>query len=242
MSIIHEALKKAAGEASSGPVGRSATGYFSYGETSHRTFRGIFLAGLILFVAIMSYYLFGASRPLLRLSRATQSAQVVRPVSAVSAKADGLTRVNEGIDFYKKGDLPSAERAFETAVLSSPELAVAHNNLGLVLRHEGKLNEAVLQYQEALRLNSQYAEANHNLGLVYEMTGHFDEAMFRFRKALELNPTLAEAHYHLARALEREGDLEEAKKEYRSFLSEAKGPISEELGPIRQHLQDLQGR
>jgi tetratricopeptide (TPR) repeat protein len=242
MSIFHEALKKAAGEASRGPMGKAGVGYFSYGESSHRFLRGILLAGLIFFGGVLFYYLYGANRPLFHPSRATQSAHVVRPASTVPPKVDALARVSEGLDFYKKGDLPKAEQAFEAAVHSAPDLAVAHNNLGLVLRHEGRLKEAVLQYQEALRLDSQYAEANHNLGLVYELTGRFDEAISHYRRALELNPSLAEAHYHLAAAFEREGDLEGAKKEYRSYLSEVKGPTSEKLGPIRQHLQDLQRR
>jgi tetratricopeptide (TPR) repeat protein len=242
MSIIHEALKKAARESSSGSVGGSGIDYFGYEGTPRRVPRWVISAGLVFLGGVALYYLLRAGLPHSHSSITIQPSQVVRPTATPTPTVDALAQMTEGLDFFKKGDLPKAEKAFETAVRLAPDLAVAHNNLGLVLRSEGRLKEAAIQYQEALRLNVQYAEANHNLGLVYDLMGRFDEAIAHYQRALELNPSLAESHYQLAVALERDGALDGAKREYRSFLADVKGLSSEKLEMVSQHLQDLQKR
>ena len=75
-----------------------------------------------------------------------------------------------------------------------PDLAAAHNNLGIVLQNQGKLEEAIASYQQALRLKPDYAEAYSNLGMAFQDQGKLEEAIASYQQALSLKPDDAGVH------------------------------------------------
>jgi tetratricopeptide (TPR) repeat protein len=80
---------------------------------------------------------------------------------------------------------------FREAVKLRPDLAEAHNNLGLALMGEGKLKEAQSEFRLALQLEPRYAVAHYNLGLALKKQGEAHAAEVEFRLAHELNPELS---------------------------------------------------
>jgi hypothetical protein len=67
--------------------------------------------------------------------------------------------------------------AYREAIRLKKDDAMAHYNLGIVLRAKGQLDEAIAAYREAIRLKKEYAEAHCNLGHVLRDQGHFGEAL-----------------------------------------------------------------
>lgn len=243
MSIVHEALKKAARETSK-ISGKAERGYFSYSKKVcvSEQIRWTFSAVFCLVAVVLGLFYFdifptsvGKLAPM-----AHRPAEASLSVSESPQKDNAVVKVEEGLSFYRKGELPLAQVAFASAVRMDPEFAVAHNNLGFVLRAQGQLGDAEFHYEEALRIDPQYAEAVHNLGLVYDRQGQMARAMSSFRKALELDPLLAESHFQLATVLERTGNIVGARRQYQNFLKKVKGQSKKRLQPIRQHLQALQ--
>ena len=120
---------------------------------------------------------------------------------------------------HKRGNLPSAQRAWRRAIRLKPDLAEAHNALGAVLWQHGKADEAIAEYQAALRLNPHYAIAHYNVGLALAHQDKTEEAITELRKAVRLNPTLAIAHYNLGVVLRQQGKSKEAIAEFREALA-----------------------
>lgn len=64
--------------------------------------------------------------------------------------AETLNR--EGVDLLNAGNLDGARLAFLRSVEQNPELAIAHNNLGLLNYHQGKHDVAIRHFAKALQL------------------------------------------------------------------------------------------
>ena len=88
---------------------------------------------------------------------------------------------------------------YAEALRLNPNLAEAHNNLGVALAKQGKMDQAEAHYAEALRLNPDYAEAHNNLGMALAAQGKMDQAEAQYVEALRLNPDYAEAHNNLGK-------------------------------------------
>ena len=86
----------------------------------------------------------------------------------------------------KTGKLEEAIDHFQKALQLKPDIAEAHNNLGVVLAKIGKLDEAVEHYQEALQIRPDYAEARINLGNALRTLGKLDEAIEHYQKVLQI--------------------------------------------------------
>lgn len=72
---------------------------------------------------------------------------------------------------YRQGDPTAALSYVQAAVTGDPQLASAHNLLGVLLRQAGHYEEARVHYERALGLLPDYGPARHNLGL---LTGELD--------------------------------------------------------------------
>ena len=68
-----------------------------------------------------------------------------------------------GLALYDTRDLAGAEAEFRKVVKRSPELAAAHNELGVLLFARGDKPEAVAEFQEAVRLEPGNAKMRANL-------------------------------------------------------------------------------
>jgi protein O-mannosyl-transferase len=101
---------------------------------------------------------------------------------------------------------------WQDTVTKEPDVWLAHNNLGAILRQSGRSEEAIGHFEEALRIKPDFAEAHYNLGVTLARLNRFPEAIRHYEQALRLTPDFAQAHYNLGLALAESGRVPEAMK------------------------------
>lgn len=257
MSIIHDALRKAAAEENRTESPHSPPGRFRAQRHSRKALHLVsagFLLGFFLVVwsAGREIEIFSFSKTKILPSERkdpsaipgpTLSAPAKPPLDPVAAKksasGDSEKReeallLKEGIESYREGKIDRAHQAFTKAVALIPGSAVAHNNLGLTYKQQGKLELAKNHYRKAIELDPKYAEAYNNLGLVYDHGGEIDQAAVYYKKALALQSKVPAFHLNYATFLERKGDFSQARKEYQLYLDLEKGRSEGEAGTPRE--------
>ena len=100
----------------------------------------------------------------------------------------------------------------------NPDLAEAHNNLGVLLEKLKRYSEEEKEYREALRVNPDFARAHNNLGSLLSELERYPEAEKEYREALRINPDFAETHYNLGVLLKELKRYKDAEKEYKEAL------------------------
>ncbi len=156
-----------------------------------------------------------------------------------SVQEEAARRLKLGIQFFQNRKFKEAEGEFAKVVSLQPANAVAHNNLGLALKAEGRVADAEIQYLMALQINPKYPEALNNLGLLYDQQGRVQEAIQQYRKAIDISPDYPEAHLNYAQVLERAGYPEEARRHYQAFLAAGSATSPSLRLRIHQHLDTL---
>lgn len=109
--------------------------------------------------------------------------------------------------------------ALRQCVALKPLDALAHNNLGNVLKDLGHFEEAVASYRRALKIKADLAGIHYNLGLTLSEIRQFDSALMSFRKAIALKPDYAEVHNDIGNVLKDLGQLDNALSSYRQALA-----------------------
>jgi tetratricopeptide (TPR) repeat protein len=123
-----------------------------------------------------------------------------------------------------------------------PDLAEAHNNLGMILVQLGRPQEAIPHFAETLRLKPEYVEGHISLGMALAATGQSREAIAQFEETLRAKPDSLSAYTHLAKAYADMGDLPRAISAGRQALSLARAQQrSAEAAQIESWL-DILGR
>jgi protein O-mannosyl-transferase len=121
------------------------------------------------------------------------------------------------------------------AVASSPHLALAHLNRGIVLHRAGQVTEAEIEYGTALSLDPQQPVTHNNLGLIYMNRGELHEAETALRREIAVNPEYDKAHFNLGLVLVRGGRLKEAIACWRQALA-----LNPENAEARSNLERAQ--
>ena len=102
--------------------------------------------------------------------------QVHRRAQRLGPCIDELGRSGEAIISLKQ------------AIRLRPEMAAAHNNLGLAFADLASFKDAEAAFEQALRLDPRSIEAHTNLGIIYGQQGRFREAIASYQLALWLQP------------------------------------------------------
>jgi tetratricopeptide (TPR) repeat protein len=95
-------------------------------------------------------------------------------------------------------------------LLVNPALAIAHNNLGILLIQRGSLVEGVKHLREALRLKPGNPDTEYNLALALNQQQRWSEAAALFGKNMGRHSDDPDAHYQFGVALAREQKTREA--------------------------------
>jgi tetratricopeptide (TPR) repeat protein len=117
-----------------------------------------------------------------RLDEAEQLYRVV--LHADGRNADALNLL--GVLQYQRGENPEALEGLSKAIQVSPQTAIFHNNLGLVLVALDRHDEAAQRFEQAGRLDARLRDAFHNLGVARQKLGQVDQAIAAYLKALSL--------------------------------------------------------
>jgi len=106
---------------------------------------------------------------------------------------------------------------YAKAVKLDPNLAQAHNNLGVIYLQKGRPADGAAQLREALRLNPQDRETEYNLARALGQQSQWVEAATLFGKAVGASADPI-AHFEFATALAHLGNIREARSQYASAL------------------------
>ncbi|MBI2307779.1 MAG: tetratricopeptide repeat protein [Rhodocyclales bacterium] len=130
---------------------------------------------------------------------------------------DAMACFHLGNSHRARGDIETATRYYRKAIALRPDLAEAHNNLGLLLQPSDEAAAAEC-FQRALDIAPNLDAAYTNLGSCRIKQGAMEAAVESFRKALELNPDSHEAWNNLGNVYLRLQRLGEAEHAYRQAL------------------------
>ena len=120
---------------------------------------------------------------------------------------------------HRAGRLAEAAEACRKILAIRPDIAEAHNELGIILAKQDRLDEARPRFEQALALKPGYAEAHNNLGNVLLRQGKLDEAAAHYEQALALSPNYPEAQNNLGNVLWSQGKLDEAAARFKQALA-----------------------
>lgn len=106
--------------------------------------------------------------------------------------------------------VPEAINEYSSLLKKDPDVAIAHQQLGIVAATSGNLTEAEKELKEAVRLDQNDPTSHTHLAMTYASLGDTGSARKEFEKALVLEPTHLEAAAHLSNMLSSTGDNEGA--------------------------------
>ncbi len=150
----------------------------------------------------------GAEAALYRAVAAVRANPTPRTVNRLGALLDASqpAELAPWLDFARGllqlGRLKKVQKTAEALLERAPDLALAHEWLGLSLAGQGRLAEAAAALRRSLALDEQRPESHFNLALVL-LEGRPEEAARHLERAVELRPVLVEGWYRLADAYAR---------------------------------------
>ncbi len=125
----------------------------------------------------------------------------------------------QALRHHQAGRIADAAELYRRALALNPDLADAHNNLGIALAAQGRADAAVAHYERAIALNPSDASAHNNLGVTLADLARNNEAIAHYERAVGLKPDYASAHHNLGMALAAQGRQEEAVAHYRRAVA-----------------------
>lgn len=112
--------------------------------------------------------------------------------------AEAKARYDVAMAALKNGDFARAETELAHIVRLEPGWAVAHTDLGVLLRRRGLPAAAVACYRRALALDPDRAATLSNLGNALRELGRLEDAEAALTRAVALDPASAGFRYNLA--------------------------------------------
>lgn len=243
MSLIHQALKKVAGEGKEGEEkvnGEPPAEAFVGGKKSLKeqlTPRTIVLLAVAILALIFMIYKRACSKPTAYVPKPiapigqAQNAmpQPVAPQGAVagqqfvapsaSAENPAMTAIiEEGQKLYDAGKYDEAMAKFVEVTSVDPQNAVAFNNIGLIYKKKNNYAQAENYYKKALAIRPDYPECLNNLAVLKVASGDTLEASLFLKKAISADSTYADAYFNLAVLNDNQGNYKEAISNYKLFL------------------------
>jgi len=148
------------------------------------------------------------------------AAEVEKTLSIDPNHAEART-LRGWIELEVKRDYAGATADYAKVVELKPDLAEAHNNLGVAYKKAGDLDKAAASFKRAVELKPGYSEARSNLGWVHAEKKNWAEARAEFEQALKANPNDEGALYGLSQAQRMMRDYSGAEGTLKRLISRA---------------------
>ena len=144
------------------------------------------------------------------LAKAGRGAEAVERARARVAAAPGNVDRQFTLGLAQsEHDVDDAIKTFRRVIVLRPDHALAHYNLGILLKRMDRAREAIDVLQRAVAIAPR-PEARLALGTLYLHQGDFDRAAAALEAALDAEPRFVDAHVTLAAVLKAKGRLHEA--------------------------------
>jgi Tfp pilus assembly protein PilF len=108
-------------------------------------------------------------------------------------------RLSLGEHFFDQQDFDAARKQLQAALRLAPDLARAHNILGITSLALGDVENATFHSREAIRLDASDPDNRNNLGVVLAIQGELDAAAEQFQEAIRLQPAHVNSHLNLGK-------------------------------------------
>lgn len=129
-----------------------------------------------------------------------------------SAMDNSTNHYNDGVKFFKSGNLTAAEKSFKKSLEINPSYTLGHYGLGRVyMLREDKIADSIKHLKRSVYLDPGFVSGWFKLGLAELISGKYIDSLHSFREAYERDNTLIEALYNMGVVYDLLGD------EYRSF-------------------------
>ena len=133
-------------------------------------------------------------------------------------KTNGPAHNNLGQAYHDASDLEKARAHYQQALIDSPGLVIALNNLGLLELGEGHTDEALRLLEQVAALQPRDHRPRLNLGIVHAMLGKNEEAELCFREAIHLASDFPATRYSYGVFLLERGRTNEAIEQFEHAL------------------------
>jgi protein O-GlcNAc transferase len=152
-----------------------------------------------------------------RAGRLAEAERLYRQICAADpTHAESLHRLGVVAHQLGRADAPDV---LARAVALRPDVAEAHNDLGVVLGARGRFAEAAASFERAVALRPDYADAHNNLAAALRRLDKTAEAVPHYERVAALLPNAFGAHNNLANALMELGRLDAALAHYDRALA-----------------------
>lgn len=147
---------------------------------------------------------------------------------------------NLGNVYNDIGDIDTAQRALERAVMINPTLSESRANLGNIYLQKGLISDAVTQYEAALELNPNDPKTYNNLGNAFVQTDLLDRALASYQQSISMDPNFADAYRNMAMAYGKREQYSQALSALKKAVSlePRNAAIYDQIGELYQRLKD----
>lgn len=135
------------------------------------------------------------------------------------APAEIQTRLQEGLEFHRRGQFPQAEALYKAILQQNPTHADARHLLGLIAYQTQRYDMALELIDVAIGAHPDCATFHSSRGLCLHALARLNEAVAAYDKAIVLNPAFAEAHFNRGRTLGELKQFDAAVASYDRALS-----------------------
>ena len=177
----------------------------------------------------------------------TQNALLQGKYAGLMIPEPALKFCYSGKQYLDKGQYNEAAREYETALELAPEMAAAHQGLGVVYEYNGqgirygdgfRIKKSIFHYHKALELDPELEEAIFNLAVLYSKNGEERKAERLYLQLIRLDPENPSAHYNLAVLYDgKDGKNQKAIYHYNRFLR--LNPDTAQKDNIRERIKRL---
>jgi tetratricopeptide (TPR) repeat protein len=143
----------------------------------------------------------------------SEPAPTIRPAGRL------IVLQEQGLTFYRTGQLQQAETLFEAVLALEPRHFDALLMLGTLAAQTGRTARSAQYFERAVAANDTFAPAHNNLGIVLTELSRLDEAVASFDRAITLFPGFADAYCNRGFALEQLGRDHEALASYDAAIA-----------------------
>lgn len=125
-----------------------------------------------------------------------------------------------------QGMIDEGIATLQQAVRLYPDLAMAHQGLGVAFRLKEDSKRALFHFKKAIEISPDLFWSHYGLGALYAKMGKSEEALTELRTSLTLKPDFLPAMREMALLLERMDRGEKAILLWRRILEEAPEPAT----------------
>jgi len=106
--------------------------------------------------------------------------------------------VELGWSYFSRGDMDTALKRFNQALILDPDFAPAYFGVAYVYSVQNKLDLAIQNYRKSIEKDPTFSHSYSNLGLALLYSGNRNEALPNLKKALAIDPKNGDAHVNIA--------------------------------------------